>query len=68
MGAALAIAGGIFILHFKNNSDYLTAIKRKIDALGPPDKDPSGKVTFEFLKSVYLIADKIAYERLAPLK
>ena len=68
MGAALAIAGGIYILQIQKKNSYMKEIMRKVDALGPPEKDASGKVTFGYLKALYFIAEKIATERFQPVK
>ena len=72
MGAALAIAGGIYFLHNQKKKNYMKEIMREImrevDALGPPEKDASGKVPFGYLKALYFIADKSATERFQPLK
>jgi hypothetical protein len=42
VGAALAVAGGIYILHVQKKKSYMNFIKREIDALGPADKEASG--------------------------
>ena len=43
-------------------------IIREVDALGPAEKDASGKVSFAYLKAVYIIAEKSATKRFEPLK
>ena len=61
--AALAIGGEIYYLNFKKNDCLTAQTKREIKALGPALKDASGKVSFEYLKAMYLIAHKAANDR-----
>ena len=68
-GAAVAIAGGIYILYLNKKKDHMKIVKRAIDALGPPEIDTSGKATFAYLKKVYYIAVLLGcYETFKPLK
>ena len=68
IGAALAIAGGIYFLHIQKNNTLMKEIMREVDALGPAERDASGKVSFAYLKAVYIIADKSASKRFKPFK
>ena len=61
--AALAIGGGIYYLNFKKNDCLTAQTKREIKALGPALKDASGKVSFDYLKALYIIALKAANDR-----
>ena len=41
----------------------MNEIMREVDALGPAERDASGKVSFAYLKAVYIIADQSASKR-----
>ena len=68
LGATLAISGGIYYHYFKRKDSLTNQTKKELKELGPVKKDASGRVTFDYVKAVYLIAYKAANDRFESTK
>ena len=66
MGSAAALIGGALVFHFTKGKVISTnQVLKEIDALGQPEKEEDGLLSFEYYQKVFIIISKYAKIRFA---